>query len=249
METFLIKEQYKVIQVLYMETHYCALQAVDIKSRSNDLLILNVYEDPLLKPYVALFHAFRNLADLVEIFVRDGSLVAVFRSVQGEPIDRCFYLGDRRKAAEASLYADTLFKQVIGISDYPPEISCAMLHSDQLLFRETEKKFHFNPIIFPLEEMNKQELAFLLRDQILKILHKRPDTVYRERLYLRSLRRTSAQDVLALYREWETVWPEIQEEEKRLSEAVPAVRILSIIWINIKDFFAELFCMRKVGRK
>ena len=42
MEPVLIREQYKVVQVLYAQKDYAALQAVDIQDREKTPYLLNV---------------------------------------------------------------------------------------------------------------------------------------------------------------------------------------------------------------
>ena len=129
MEPFLIRERYKIIQVLYAQENYAALKAVDIQDREKSVCLLNVYEGEYLKPYLRCFHELRACPSYREMFVWENHLVAVFTCREGVKIDQIFYKGskvDRRLRLDA---AQSLFHQALAAWDFPPRISCAAMLS------------------------------------------------------------------------------------------------------------------------
>ena len=87
MEAMLIRSRYKVTHVQLAQEGYAALLAVDIESRDKREYLLNVYEGELVKRYVACFDQLRHCPQYHGMFMDRGSLVAVFDSVEGDPID------------------------------------------------------------------------------------------------------------------------------------------------------------------
>ena len=248
MESLLIKEQYKVVRVLRLGEHYAALQAVDITSRSNDRYILNVYEAELLKPYIVYFHDLKNCPDFVEMFVRNDSLVVVFSFTDGVPIDKIFYRGNKIPCGDCIDYADDLFKRALAISDQAPALSCPRLMSGQLEFNQKEKRFVLRPVIAPMDEVNERELMLLLRDQLLKILLIKFDTVKTLRKYVRQLENTDKKTVPALYSEWCEVRNQLKTDAEDYARLPLAGKAASLLLINISDFFYQIFKGRKAGR-
>ena len=248
METFLIKEQYKIIRLIRLEEHFAAVHAVDVTSRSNEQYILNIYDGELVKKYVGQFNELHNCPDYVGMFVRDESLVVVFKYSDGKPIDQCYYLGDNCNTGECVFYADRLFKETLAVSDFPPMISCAMLMSEQVRLRKTERDFVLRPVIVPVGEVNERELVLLLKDHIQKILHVRFTTASSVRRYLRELDEITFKSVVQMYSHWCARKPEMEAEEAKFENMAFIPKIIGLIGINVKDFLYNLVRKNKEVR-
>ena len=55
MDTMLVRERYKVVQVLDVRENYAFVEAVDILDREKNSCLLNIYEGPLLRAYLPCF--------------------------------------------------------------------------------------------------------------------------------------------------------------------------------------------------
>ena len=247
MDTILLKEQYKIVRVLELQEHFAAVHAVDITSRSNDQCIINIYDGELLKPYIGYYSGLVNFAGYKGMFVRDESLAAVFSFRDGEEIDRVFFRGNKVKSSECIDYADQLFKLTLSVSDQPPEIICPLLLSRQLRFVKAEKGFVFHAVVVPTEGMNQREMALLLRDQILKLLCVKFDTVWAVRCYVRELKHAEVRSVVQLYTRWCEVRKSMKREAEKLDSSGFVNRVVHLLWLNIKDVYYNLADNRKAG--
>ena len=55
MDGILIRERYKVVQVLWRAENYAAVEAVDIQERENPTLLMNLYGGELLHRYGEIY--------------------------------------------------------------------------------------------------------------------------------------------------------------------------------------------------
>lgn len=237
----IIKERYKVIRVLKLEEHYAALHAVDITARSNEQYIVNVYDGDLVKPYVGYFSTAQRCPGFVEMFVRDGSLAAVFRYSDGQDMDLFFRRGNSLSGRECIEYADRLFDEALAVSDLSPYISCPLMLSSQLRPDPEDKKIRMKYVIEPMRDMNERELALLLRDQIVRILDIRFTTCMAVRKYVRNLRRSNVYTVAQMCSEWRSLRKTMYEETDALEGKMTAASAFGIIRVNIADMFSQLF--------
>src|SRR5699024_1021988 len=107
------------------------------------------------------------------LFMDQGSLVALFDAVGGTPIDQVFFKGAEVTWQERVDAAQALFHLGLSISDYPPEIACAALLSENLRFWPKEGRLEVHYQVRPMEGMNQREEALLLLDQVKKVLLRR----------------------------------------------------------------------------
>ena len=239
MNTLIVKGKYKVIRVLRTEEHYAACEAVDISDPGNGKVILNIYDGELIKPYIGYIEGLRHCAEYIEMFLSDESAVAAFRYTEGKNIDTVFFMGHKVPALECFECADRLIEKAIAISDYPSNVSCPLLMTDQLLYEKNQKDFKFLYMIVPLSEMNERELCLLLEDQLKKILAIRYDTPLKLRRFVREMEGTSFETVIRLSSFWHAERAEIREEIEDFSNKGFLARIFGIIRINFRDFIEK----------
>ena len=79
MDTMLVRERYKVVQVLDVRENYAFVEAVDILDREKNSCLLNIYEGPLLRAYLPCFDRLDACPDFQGVFLEGESLAAVFR--------------------------------------------------------------------------------------------------------------------------------------------------------------------------
>ena len=236
MERILIRERYKVIQVLYAQENYAVLQAVDIRSREKSLCLLNVYEGAYLKPYLCCFHDLRSCPSYREMFVWEGSLVAVFDCREGVSIDQIFYQGAKVDWGFRLEAAQALFHQALTMWDFPPRISCPALMSENVRFFQEERLLMVNYAVYPLGELDRRELVFLLSDQIRKVLMHRWDSPLEERRFVRELCAGGERSAVGAYGKWIAAEPVIRSAYERMDRKSTLGRWLHLLWINLRDW-------------
>ena len=153
MDTLLIRERYKVVQVLETRENYAFAEAVDILDREKSSYLLNIYEGPLLRTYLPCFDQLDACPDFQGVFLEGESLVAVFRYRAGTPIDQVFYRGDRHDWRSRLEYAQQLLHQVLNMADLPAQVSCAALLSENVLVNENSRDVSLRFQVPPMEEM------------------------------------------------------------------------------------------------
>lgn len=229
----LIRSRYKVTHVQSAKKNYAALLAVDIEGRDKREYLLNVYEGELVKQYVGCFDQLRHCPEYRGIFMDQGSLVAVFDSVEGEPIDQVFYRGAAVDWKQRVSFADQLFHLGLCISDFPPEISCAALLSENLRIKTLEGRIVLRYQIEPLEGMNQREAALLLVDQARKILLRRFNSPDAEIVFLESLEEQVFLSPVELYRHWLQHRQAITDGYQALDAKVSLQRWLYLLFRNL----------------
>lgn len=216
METLLIRERYKVVRVLALQPSYALLEAVDISDRETPSCLLNLYEGELLHRYAKIYAglsqtdcpAFRGM------FLESGTLVTVFSRSTGEPIDRVFYRGDPWTWQDRLLYAGLLMQRVLALANFPPELSCAALLSDNVLVDPNSHTVELRWMLLPTEEMNQRETALMAADQLMKILPRTLRAGEAEQRFRDQLEAGEFRSVVALYGLWHEAEGAIRTERE-----------------------------------
>lgn len=241
MQAILIRSRYKVTYVAHAQEDYAALLAVDVESRDKREYLLNVYEGGLIKAYIGSYDRLRHCPQYHGIFMDRGSLVAVFDAVGGEPIDKVFYRGAKISWEKRLAFAQELFELGLRISDFPAEISCAALLSENLRLFPQEERIALQYQIRPMDGMNPREAAFLLIDQAKKILLRRFDSPEAEIRFLESLDNQVFASPVALYRHWTAHREAITADYQALYAKVALQRCLYLIFRNLLRGFKSLW--------
>jgi len=250
MESLLIREQYKVIEILHAEENYAALQAVDIRDREKTPYLLNVYEGAHLKTFLRSFHELRGCRDYREMFVWENHLVSVFSCREGLGIDQVFYKGAQINWQLRLMAAQALFQQAFSMWEYPPRISCAALLSENIRIHQEEQLLTFRYAVRPMGELERRELVFLLSDQIKKVLIHRWDSPIEERRFVRELCTGSEQSAVAVYGRWTAAEPLIRAAYERIEEKGALNRWLFLLFMNLRDWAeTRLAGLRKSAKR
>lgn len=247
-DAILIRSRYKVTHIQYAQDQYAALQAVDLESREKREYLLNVYEGELVKSYVDSFDRLRHCAAYHGLFMDQGSLVALFDAVGGTPIDQVFFKGAEVTWQERVDAAQALFHLGLSISDYPPEIACAALLSENLRFWPKEGRLEVHYQVRPMEGMNQREEALLLLDQVKKVLLRRYASPKAEIRFLDSLEKQVFLTPVALYSHWSMAKEEIIADYEALEARSSLQRALYLFFQNVGRLAKRIWKGRK-GRK
>ena len=212
METILIRERYKVVRILYTEKDYALAEAVDIQDRDTPLCLINLYEGELLHRYGRIYADLRpeRCSAFQRVFLEKKTLAAVFSDQKGIPIDRLFYQRDRWNWRERLEYAEQMLHAALLLEDIPPEVGCAALRSENILFSPGGGTVALRFAVLPMEQMNGRELALLAGDQVRKILPGRLTAPETELAFLEKVRRGAYPSIVALYSAWREARGEIQ---------------------------------------
>ena len=210
MDAMLVRERYKVVRVPDSREDYAFAEAVDILDREMSGCLLNLYEGPLLRRYLPCFDHLKGCAALKNVFVDGETLVAVFQDCGGAPIDQVFYKGDRHSWQDRLYYAGQLCQEVLNLADYPQEVACALLLSDNVRVDQVNRAIVLRFHAAPLEDMNPRETAYLAGDQLQKILHPRLTSPREELEFLDQLERGDCPGPVQFYARWRAHSPAIQ---------------------------------------
>lgn len=202
METMLIKEQYKVIRALDVQESYAFLETVDIKDREKTACLLNLYEGDLLPVYLDVFDRLQDCPAYHGAFIAEGSLAAAFEHTEGTSIDQVFYRGAKVDWRTRLEFAELLLHSALSMANYPPEVSCAVMLSENVLTDLIGGRLRFRWKILPMEGMNGRELVYLTVDQLEKILIRRFESPLVELEFLQRLADGECRSVVRLYALW-----------------------------------------------
>ena len=202
METILIRERYKIVRILYQAEEYMLAEAVDIQDRETPVCLINLYGGSQLHRYGRIYAGLQSgqCAAFQRVFLESETLAAVFSDSKGIPIDQMFFKGDGWRWPERLEYAELFLNAALRLEELPPEIGCAVLQSENVLFPTYRRAVELRFAVLPMGEMNRRELALLAGDQLRKILPgglKAPDE---ELALLRKLR--SVPSMVSLYSAW-----------------------------------------------
>lgn len=239
MEAMLVRERYKVVRVSDVRENYAFAEAVDILDREKSGCLLNLYEGPLLRAYLHCFDQMAACPAFLRIFLEGESLVTVFQDCAGTPIDQVFYRGDKHDWQTRLEYAEKLFHQALNMADLPPEVSCAVFLSENLLVDEKNRELRLRYHVLPLEGMNPRELVYLTCDQVKKILLSRFSSPRAELEFLDELDRGICLNVVQLYALWRERSQEIQTAYEKLYRKNFFWRWCTLVWGRIRWYVAR----------
>ena len=216
MASLLIRGRYKVVRVIAAQGSYALLEAVDITDRETPSCLLNLYEGELLHRYARLCASLRKeeCASFRGMFLERGALVTVFDLNRGEEIDRVFYRGDGWSWRERLEFAQSLLHKALSLANLPPELSCAALLSENVLFDRNRRSFALRWMMRPMEEMNPRETALLACDQVRKIMPRTLSAGEEEQRFLNELEDGAFRNVVALYGRWREAEQAIRAERE-----------------------------------
>ena len=220
METLLIRERYKVVRILAMQPGYALLEAVDISDRETPTCLLNLFEGELLHRYARICShidradcpAFRGM------FLEQGTLVAAFDNGAGQSIDALFYRGDAWSWEERLRLAELLLNKALSLMNLPPEVSCAALLSENLLFDLNNRRVDVRWMLRPMGEMNPRETALLAADQVRKILPESLMAGREEQRFQEQLACGEFPNVVSLYGRWREAEKAIRAEREEFGK-------------------------------
>ncbi|MDR0857915.1 MAG: hypothetical protein LBN97_02675 [Oscillospiraceae bacterium] len=236
-----IKAKYKVTQILGLRKDYTALSAVNIIERERGEYILNVYEsESLSRRYAAIYAELLHCPEFIEFFLLDNALIAVFKATIGKPIDDVFCKGANPPPAakgEAAWqtrlhYAEALMHLALTISDFPLEISCAALLSENLYVDNNTLQVRY--AVSPLAAADKREFSYLLGDQMFKILLPAVSAPKQLNEFLKKFYSEEPDSITKLYSEWRGLLPEtIKAYNEFFAKTLPA-RGIAVIKNTLK---------------
>ncbi len=210
MGTFLIRERYKVIRTLWKEEGFAAVEAVDIQDREMPTRLLDLYEGPLLHRFGRAFSQVRpeNCPAFHGVFLERQTLVAVFDTCPGTPIDQLFYVGDRWSWQDRLYHAGALLHQALLLTDLPTEIACAALRSENVRIDPVSRSLRLRFLCAPMEaELDRRELALLAQDQLMKFLPCRLSSPELLEEFQGQMRRGVFPSMVPLYARWRELRP------------------------------------------
>ena len=236
MESMLIRERYKVVRVLWTQPDYALVEAVDIQERETPTCLINLYEGGLMHRYGRLCGRIRqeDCPALREAFLENGTLAVVFDDARGESIDAAFYRGDRWKWQDRLEFAGLVMYQALLLANLPPEISCAVLLSDNLLVDTAERKVRLRYMLRPMGEMTAREPALLACDQLRKILPWQFSAGKAEQAFRRRLERGDFPSIVPMYSAWRQAEADIRAEREKFRKANPVRRGFTMLWRGIR---------------
>lgn len=233
MEGGIKKARYRVTHTLYSEKDYEAVSCVDVESREKTEYLINVYTGDAVRRYVGCYDRLSHCPAFHGIFLSDGALNAVFDLCGGKPIDEVFRRGAELDWHVRMQFAQELFHIGLSISDYPPEIACAALLSENLRVFQEEARMAVRYMVRPMDGMNQREEAFLLIDQAKKILLRRFSPPKKEINFLDELEENAFASPVALYALWNERKDAISKDYEALYAKPSLARVLYLTFQNI----------------
>lgn len=214
METMLIRDRYKVIRTLWAQPDYALVEAVDIQDREVPLLLINLYEGELARRYGLICSAIQpaDCPAFRGMFLEGDTLGAVFENCWGQSIDRVFYRGDHWRWRERLEFAQLVLHQALTLANLPPEVSCAVMCSENFYVDPEERRVRLRFMLRPMEELSQRELPLLAGDQLKKILPPRRFSMEAEKAFLKRVDRGEWRSIVAMYADWKTARDAIQKE-------------------------------------
>ena len=235
MDALLIRERYKVVRAVRVQPDYALLEAVDIAERETPSRLLNLFEGELLHRYARICSAIRK-ADCPEfqgMFLEKGTLVAVFSDCGGESVDRLFYRGDAWAWQDRLLFVELVLHHALSLANLPPEVSCAAMLSENLLFDPPNGKVESRFMLTPMEDMNARELVLLALDQVKKILPRTAAAGKAEQAFHDRVAGGAFRSVVQLYAYWHETEPLIREERAEFEKQFIIKRWCVMLWRRI----------------
>ena len=221
MEAMLIRERYKVVRVLWTQTDYALVEAVDIQERETPSCLINLYEGELLHRYGRLCGGLTesDCPELLEIFLED--------------IDAAFVRGDGWKWSDRLEFAGLVMHRALMLANLPPEISCAVMLSDNLFVDTEERRVRLRYMLRPMEGMTPRELVLLACDQLGKILRWQPSSGPEESAFLERMSEGDFPSIVPMYSAWRQAEKDIREERESFAKQSFMRRWLTMAWRGI----------------
>lgn len=235
MDGILIRERYKVVQVLWSAENYAAIEAVDIQERETPSRLINLYGGSLRHRYGEIYSRVKDCAAFCGMFLEDGVLAAVFRPAgPGRPIDWLFYRGDGWSWTQRLDAANLVMHLALTLADLPPEVGCAALYSDNLLLDPDGGAAGVRFLIRPMGEMTPRELTLLAGDQLKKLLPRQWSSCSRQLDMLDELEWGVFPSIVPMYAWWRQEEADIRAEVEQLAKQNFVFRFFILLWKNIK---------------
>ena len=235
MDGILIRERYKVVQVIEHHGDYAAVEAVDIQDRETPSCLIDLYGGGLLHRYGEIFSQMGdNCPELQGLFLEDGVLAAVFPVSRGTPIDQLFFRGDRWTWQERLALGQQVMHRALTLANLPPEVSCAAFMSDSLLLDPREGTVSLRFLIRPMGELTPRELPLMAADQLKKILPRKWSSCDRQLAMLRRLEQGDFPSIVPMYAWWRGELEGMTQEFEALAKKNAVSRFVSLLWRNIK---------------
>ena len=208
----MIRERYKIVRILSMSEEYMLAETVDIQDRETPVRLINLYSGELLHRYGRIYADLRpdQCPAFQRVFLENKTLAAVFSDCSGTPIDRLFYKGDKWNWQDRLEYAEMLLHAALMMEALPPEIGCAALRSENILFPANRKAIELRFAVPPMGEMSRRELALMAGDQVQKLLPGRLSAPDEELSFTRGLRQGVYPSMVSMYSAWRKAKGKIQ---------------------------------------
>ncbi len=245
MESGMRKARYKVTHTLCSRPDHEAIVCVDVEDREKRECLINVYRAGAAARYVACFDSLRHCGEFRGMFLADGALNAVFALCGGKPIDEVFYRGADIAWQTRLRFAEELFHLGLAISDFPAEIACAAMLSENLRVFPEENRVGVNYVVAPVDWASQREAALLAADQAKKILLRRFSSPKEEIRFLDGLEAGAFQTPVALYAYWQANKSAIWQDYERLYAKPSLGRALYLFFQTIARWFKRKLKARK----
>ena len=219
MKSLLIRERFKVVRVIDVQPAYALLEAVDISDRETPSCLINLYEGELLHRYARICAGIKkeDCPAFRGMFLEQGTLAVVFDRSDGVPIDRLFYRGDSWSWEDRMAFTELLLHKAMRLANLPPEVACAALLSENLLFDMKNRCVNTRWKLQPMDEMNAREAALLAADQVKKIMLHTLRAGDAEQRFLDQLDAGTFRSVVALYGCWHDAEQAIRTEREEFA--------------------------------
>lgn len=234
MQTMLIRESYKIVRSLDVGDDYAFVEGVDIRDREKSACFLNLYEGEWLPVYLDILDRMKSRPDMKELFIAEGTLVAVFPAAEGPCIDQIFYRGAGIGWETRLQFAELLLHRALSLSDLPAEVACSAMLSENILVDLSGGRLHTRWYIPPTEGMNGRELVYLTVDQLKKILLRHFYSPMVELEFMQILEDGACKSVVQLYSLWREWQRALREAYEKQQEQNIIKRTLVHVWKHVK---------------
>lgn len=211
MKTMLVREHYKVVQVLETAPHYWCAQVVDIADRERPTRLLNLYHGTLAGQYAAIYATMPQNAAYYGSFLVENGLAAVFVSTSGQPIEKQFCRGaswDWRARIDC---ADKLLQLALNMADWPLEISYAAWQSNNV-YIDTNRNISLRFAVRPFRCTGAETLPEQVGRLLQKIFPPRFAQGDAEAAFCARLRAEPFQSIVPLYAAWKQAAQQMAQE-------------------------------------
>ena len=235
----LIQERYKIEYRITESEDYVAYRGVDIEDREKKVYLLNVYSGSNAKKFVKVFLDLKNCPEYKGLIVEEGCLIAVFDYRSGEKIVDVFKKNAHRSEEYRLKSAGQLLNIGLIAESYPDEIRKRMINYKNFCVKASSERIDINFMLEP-ETYNNDYLQILI-NCLRVILPRSFSEPEKEREFFLDLKKRPVKDGIELYARWKKAFPDIESEYHKQINMPFIERFLSLLAINIKWFFKDLF--------